>query len=103
MATGKNAKDIFTRTVNVPEVGLEVAPRVTGRPTSEEPYSKVTVCLYDRQTIWLDEVALAIRKKTGQRVARAELIRAIVDQAAGSLDPGQKGFDKAVQRLFPAL
>ena len=105
MATGKKAKDIFTRTANVPKVGLKTKPRVTGRPKNAEPYTKVTVCLYDRQTLWLDKVALAIREKTGQHVARAELVRALVDHAAAWIEPDRKdkNFDKAVRSLFPSL
>ena len=83
MATGKKAKDIFTRTTKKPDIGLEVAPRIKGRPRTTEPYQKVTVCLFDRHVLALDKLALAIREKTGQRVCRAELVRALVDQATG--------------------
>jgi hypothetical protein len=103
MALGKKAKDIFTRTMKPAGIGLEVAPRIKGRPQNAEPYQKVTVCLFDRQTLWLDKVALAIRERTGQHVSRAELVRALVDQTAGILKPESKDFDKAVRSLLPGL
>ena len=104
-ATGKKAKDIFAPTANVPKVGLKPKPRVTGRPKNAEPYTKVTVCLYDRQTLWLDKVALMIREKTGQHVARAELVRAIVDHAAAWIRPDGPAvdFDKAVRSLLKGV
>ena len=100
MATGKKAKDIFTRTTDVPKVGLEVKPRITGRPKAKEPYRKVTVPLYDRHVFLLDKVALAIREKTGTHVCRADLIRALIDKAAPALDPAGKNFDKATHELL---
>jgi hypothetical protein len=104
-ATGKKAKDIFTRTTKPAGIGLEVAPRIKGRPANAEPYQKVTVYLYNRQTLWLDKLALAIREKTGQHVARAELVRALVDHAAAWIEPDRTdaNFDKAVRSLFPSL
>ena len=77
MATGKKALDIFTPTVGKrPDIGVEVAERIEGRPRATEPYQKVTVTLYERQILNLDKVALVIRERTGQAVSRAELIRA---------------------------
>jgi hypothetical protein len=103
MATGKKAKDIFTKTTGQkPKIGLDVAPRIKGRPKTE-PYQKVTVCLFDRQTLWLDKVALLIREKTGEYVARAELVRAIVDHAGTWIDPSKRDFDKAIRDLLPSL
>lgn len=103
MATGKKAKDIFTRTVRTPEIGLEAAPRIKGRPPASEPYDKVTIILFKRQVIQLDKVALAIREKTGQHVRRTELVRALVEQAAASLNPDAEDFDKTVRALLPNL
>ena len=104
MATGKKATDIFTPTTGKKaDIGIEVPERVKGRPTAAESYRKVTVTLFDRQIFYLDKVALAIREKTGQVVHRAELIRAILDKAAGSLNPEAKDFDKTVRELFPVL
>ena len=104
MATGKKAKDIFTPTVGKrPDIGVEVAERIEGRPRATEPYQKVTVTLYERQILNLDKVALVIRERTGQAVSRAELIRAVLDKAAGSLKPEAPDFDKNVRELFPIL
>ncbi len=103
MATGKNVKDIFSRTAKRPvTIGLEPVPRVRGRPAGEA-YSKVTVCLANRQTIMLDKVALAIRETTGENVARAELIRALIDEAAARLAPESPDFAKAIRELLPGL
>ena len=104
MATGKQALDIFQRTTGKrAEIKVEVPERIKGRPAAAEPYQKVTVVLYDRQILFLDKVALAIRERTGQMVHRAELIRAIVDKAAGGLNPDAPDFDKTVRDLFPVL
>ena len=105
MATGKKATDIFSRTVTPrPDIGLEVPPRFRGRPKkAEEPWTKATVILYDRQVLHLDKVALAIRERTGRRITRAELIRALVERAAADLDPAMPGFDDAVRALLPDL
>ena len=102
MATGKTSKDIFTRTKKT-NIGLEVTPRIMGRPKAAEQYDKVTVCLFKRQTLWLDKVALAIREKTGQHVHRAELIRALVEQSTAALNPEAKDFDKAVRSLLKGI
>lgn len=104
MATGKKALDIFTPTTRKrPHIGVEVPERIEGRPRAAEPYQKVTVTLYERQILSLDKVALVIRERTGQAVSRAELIRAILDAAAGSLNTEAKDFDKNVRELFPIL
>ena len=102
MATGKTSKDIFTRTKKT-NIGLEVTPRNMGRPKAAEQYDKVTVCLFKRQILWLDKVALAIREKTGQHVHRAELIRALVEQSTAPLNPEAKDFDKAVRSLLKGI
>jgi len=104
MATGKKALDIFTPTTGKrADIGIEVAERIEGRPRAAEPYQKVTVTLYERQILNLDRVALVIRERTGQAVSRAELIRAVLDKAAGSLNPEAPDFDKNVRDLFPIL
>jgi len=102
MATGKTSKDIFTRTKKA-NIALQVPPRILGRPKNAEPYDKVTVCLFKRQILWLDKVALAIREKTGQHVHRAELIRALVEQSKTTLNPEAKDFDKAVRDLLKGI
>ena len=104
MATGKKALDIFTPTTGKrPDIGIEVPERIEGRPRAAEPYQKVTVTLYERQILHLDKVALTIRERTGKAVSRAELIRAILDAAAGSLNPEAPDFGKTIRDLFPVL
>lgn len=104
MATGKKAKDIFTKTAGKKKAGGKAAPPVLGLPR-KEPYTKVTVCLFDRQTIWLDKVSLAIREKTGQHVARAELVRGILDYVQKRIvpDPSSPDFEKAARSFLPGL
>lgn len=103
MATGKTSKDIFKRT-SKPDISLEVPPRFMGRPKAAEAYQKITVCLFNRQTIWLDKVRLAIREKTGQNVHRAELIRALVEHAAVWINLNKpEDFDKAVKSLLKGI
>jgi hypothetical protein len=88
MATGQKAKDIFTRTTGRPEVGLEVAPRDKGgRPKAAEAYDKLSICLSQSQTIWLDRVALEYRALTGKNTNRAEIIRALVKAASRVIFP----------------
>ena len=104
MATGKKALDIFTPTTGKKaDIGIEVPERIEGRPRAAEHYQKVTVTLFDRQILSLDKVALTIRERTGQAVSRAELIRAILDKVAGSLNPEAPDFNKNVRELFPIL
>jgi hypothetical protein len=74
--TGKAAKDIFTPTDRPTKDAPTPGP---GRPTKSEDWSKVTVVLYDRQTLFLDRLALDIRANSGASVSRAEIIRALVD------------------------
>jgi len=104
MAIGKKAKDIWQSTTKTPKVGLEVAPRNMnrGRPSGPD-YEKVTVCLYPKHVIFLDKVALAVRERAGKPVRRAELIRALLDQVAGRLDPAGADFDKAIRALIPDI
>jgi hypothetical protein len=104
MATGKKALDIFTPTTGKrADIGIEVPERIEGRPRASEPYQKVTVTLYERQILSLDKVALVIRERTGQAVSRAELIRAILDKVAGSLNTEAPDFDRNIRELFPIL
>ena len=103
MATGKKVKDIFQSTATKSEAGLAVAPQFKGRPQAVEPYKKVTVCLFNKHTLYLDKIALVIQEKTGQHIPRAELIRAMVDHAAAWIDPKREDFDKTVRSLLPNL
>lgn len=100
MAIGKKAKDIFAPTAARPAVGIQTTPRVKGRPAAAEDYDKVTVCLFKRHVLLLDRVALAIREKTGRTIRRAELIRALIDQAADDLDPSKPGFEAKAGKLL---
>ena len=50
-----------------------------------ESWSKVSVVLFDRQVLHLDQLATAIRGKTGKLLNRAEMIRALID---GLIDSG---------------
>ena len=101
MEIGKNAKDIFQSTVKKPALDLKPAPRIKGRPKAAEDYQKVTDCLFNRNVIYLDKVMLAIREKTGKLVKRAELVRALVEQAAETIDPARADFERMISRLFP--
>jgi hypothetical protein len=50
-----------------------------GRPRESEPWSRVTVVLYDRQIVQLDRFATSIRRQTGKLLNRAALIRGVID------------------------
>jgi hypothetical protein len=103
MATGKKVKDIFQSTTHKSGAGVEVVPQFKGRPQAVEPYKKVTVCLFNSHTLFLDKISLVIQEKTGQHIPRAELIRAIVDHATTWIDPKREDFDKTIQSLLPNL
>ena len=78
----------------------ETAPAGKGRPAGPD-YEKITVCLYPKHVLFLDKVVLAIREKTGKRVKRAELIRAVVDNMASWVDPTRANFEQVIKGLFP--
>jgi hypothetical protein len=51
-----------------------------GRPAiHDDKWSKVSVVLFDRQIVRLDDVVNAIRRRTGAALTRASLIRALID------------------------
>jgi hypothetical protein len=50
-----------------------------GRPRESEPWSRVTVVLYDRQIVRLDRLTASIRRNSGKVVNRAALIRGVID------------------------
>jgi hypothetical protein len=54
-------------------------------PVHNETWSKVSVVLFDRQILLLDQLASAIRPKNGKQLNRAEIIRALID---GLIDSG---------------
>lgn len=96
MTIGKRVKDI-------PKSVTAKPPHIKGRPQATEPYKKVTVCLFDRHTLFLDKLALEIQERTGQHIRRAELIRALVDHAAAWINPKQENFNTTIRSLLPNL
>lgn len=55
------------------------------RPVSPgDSWSKITVVLLDRQVAYLDRIAVDIRLQHGVAIARAELIRALIEAASQS-------------------
>jgi len=84
---GKAAKDIFAPTAAPPPraPGKPPAAARPGRPaTHDEPWTKVTVVLFDRQIVYLDRLAADMRSKTGTAIKRAEIIRALIDALAAA-------------------
>lgn len=78
MGIGKKSKDIFTPADQDEQRG-------PGRPTvHEESWTKASVVMMDRQIVFLDELAVDIRKQSGAVIRRAEIIRALVDALAES-------------------
>ncbi len=102
MATGKKAKDIFKRTIGPANLGTEVE-RAVVRQKPTEPQMKITLYLFHRQVVFLERIALEILERTGKRVGRAEMIRALVDQAADKVNPNMPAeeFRKALQTILP--
>lgn len=75
---GKQAADIFSSTTIADADSTE--RRGAGRPpTHESSWTKISVVMLDRQIVFLDELAIAIRKQSGTVIRRAEIIRALVD------------------------
>jgi hypothetical protein len=104
MATGKNALDIFKPTAGKKaDRAIELTKRMQSHPVATDADQKVELLLPDRQIQSLDKIAVKIKERTGQTVHRDELIRAILDRAAGSLNPKAHDFDKKVRKLFPNL
>ena len=54
-------------------------------PVHQETWSKVSVVLFDRQILHLDQLASDMRTKSGRMLNRAEIIRALID---GLIDSG---------------
>ena len=50
----------------------------------DEPWSRATVVLFDRQIVYLDRLCADIRATTSSAVSRAEVIRALIDALADS-------------------
>lgn len=80
--TGQKVQDLFSK---MEEPDKTEGERQPGRPRKHaDAWSKVSVVLFDRQTLLLDQLASEIRaanQKIGKKVIlrRAELIRAFVD------------------------
>jgi len=83
-----------------PNIALEESHHIKGRAKTGEPYQKVTICLFEKHVLFLDKIVLAIREKTGKRIKRAELVRALVDNAARMMNPGHDDFENQVKILF---
>ncbi|HEY7171995.1 MAG TPA: hypothetical protein VH417_14190 [Vicinamibacterales bacterium] len=54
-------------------------------PVHQETWSKVSVVLFDRQILHLDQLATDMRSRNGRILNRAEIIRALID---GLIDSG---------------
>jgi len=101
MKLGKTGKDIFAATTTLREATSLSPAREGGTAKFTEPYTKATVVLRNSQIAYLDRLALDIRAKTGAAVARAELIRAMVDAVAESgLDLTTATSESELKRLF---
>ena len=84
---GKNAKDIFAATTGKGADRTKATRKAKGpgRPAEhDEPWSKVTVVLFDRQIVFLDRLSADIRLKTKTAISRAELIRSMIDAVEGA-------------------
>lgn len=81
------------------------AVKTMGRPPASEPYQKVTLCLYNRQILFLDKVSLILQAKTGRHIPRAELVRAIVERASKTMNTEKPGpaFFRSLYSLFPGV
>ena len=81
--TDKPPTDIFAPTRRKAE-----ATRRPGRPpVHHEPWTKVTVVLFDRQIVFLDRLAANVRAHSGAAISRAQLIRALIDALSdGDID-----------------
>jgi hypothetical protein len=56
-----------------------------GRPrTHREPWTKVSVVMFERQVLELDRLTTTIRGKTGAHLTRAEVIRGLLDALSES-------------------
>jgi len=66
-----------THDTAVQSAGSERSRR--GRPRKSPGLTRLTVLIHSRQVRYLDELASAIRKKTGNILSRADLIRASID------------------------
>ena len=68
-----------------PDTAQPAGKRKPGRPPiDEEPWTKVTVVLFNRQIVFLDRIAASIRARRGVAMSRAQLVRALLDAVGDS-------------------
>ena len=81
---------------------LTIAPRLRGRPlVHNEPWSKVSVVLFDRQVVKLDRLVGTVTINDGPRLTRAGLIRALVDGLIDSgLDLSSMASERELRKRF---
>jgi len=107
--TGKGAENIFARTApakSPTQAKSSRSPRVAqssgrGRPIAhDEPTTKATVVLFNRQIAALDRLTTEIRSKSGNVVDRAAIIRAVLDAVVeAKLDLAAATSSEDVKRL----
>ena len=68
-----------------PKTSVTTKPGPGRPPVHHETWSKVSVVLFDRQILHLDQLSSEIRDKNGKMLNRAEIIRALID---GLIDSG---------------
>lgn len=101
MKTGKTVRDIFAPTSGRADAKPTAKKPVTAAVTANEPYTKATVVLRNSQIVFLDRIASDIRAKTGAAMARAELIRAMVDAVFDSgVDLSSAASEEDVRRAL---
>jgi hypothetical protein len=102
--TGKTVRDIFASTASGhADAKRAVAAKkpIAANALINEPYTKATVVLRNSQIVFLDRIASDIRAKTGAAMARAELIRAMVDAVFDSgVDLSSAASEEDVRRAL---
>ena len=95
--TGKTADNIFRSTPVTTEqaAGKPIDGKKGRPPVHDEAWTKVTVVLFKRQTLYLDQLALDIRAATGSSISRTEIIRALID----ALEISQVDLTKATSEV----
>jgi hypothetical protein len=109
--TGKGADNIFARTAPAKDSATaKSSSRVLsgaksrGRPVAhDEPTTKATVVLFNRQIATIDRLTTDIRARTGNVVDRAAIIRALLDAVNDAkLELGGASSADDVRRLVAA-
>jgi hypothetical protein len=97
---GKTTRDIFSATADRVGATPKTANELPAA-TTEPPYVKATVVLRTNQVVYLDRVCADIRAKSGAAIARAELIRALIDALAdGGLNVTSARNEAELRALF---